>query len=171
MALIVEDGTGKSDANSYLSVADADSYHTDHSASSTWAAASQAVKEKAIRLATQYLDARFDGHWRGCKMSSTQSLAWPRGQAVDNEDFAYDSDTLPRRLKDVTAELALRVVTGDTLFADQSKAARVASNSVTIGPITKSVSYVGGLDPAKKYPLIEALMEPLIAASNSLDRG
>ena len=171
MALIVEDGTGKTDANSYLSVADADSYHADHSASSTWAAADQAAKEKALRLATQYLDARCNGRWRGLQKTQGQALAWPRYSAVDDEGFAYDCDTLPQRLKDATAELALRVVGGDTLLADQSKAARLASSSVSVGPITKSVSYVGGLDPAKKYPLIEALMAPLVVAGSSLERG
>lgn len=171
MAFVVEDGTGKSDANSYLSVADADSYHADHSASASWTAATTEQKEKALRLATQYLDARYDGRWRGYQNTSTQALAWPRTSAVDNEGYVYDNDAVPQRLEDATAELALRVITGDTLYADQTKAARVASSSVTVGPISKSVSYVGGLDPAKKYPLIEALMTPLIAGVGSLERG
>ena len=56
MALVVEDGTGKTDADSYLSLVDADAYNLAHSASTDWNGAVEAVKEKALRLATQYLD-------------------------------------------------------------------------------------------------------------------
>jgi len=171
MALIVEDGTGKTNAVSYLSITDADAYHTAHSASVSWSGATEANKEKGLRLATQYVDARYDGLWRGTKNTSTQSLAWPRSWAVDSEGYDILSTVVPQRLKDAIAELALRVVEGDTLLEDQAKAARVASTSVTVGPISKSVSYVGGLDPAKKYPLIEKLLSPLIEAAGSLERG
>ena len=171
MALVVEDGTGKANADSYVSITDADSYHTAHSAAATWAAATEAVKEKALRLATQYADARYYGRWRGYKNTSTQSLAWPRSYGYDTEGFLIAWDAVPVQLENAIAELALRVVQGDTLLADIAKPAAISSQSITVGPISKSVSYVGGMPPTKKYALIEALMAPLIQSSNTVDRG
>lgn len=54
MALIVEDGTGLADAESYLSVADADTYHADRN-NEAWQDYSTAEKEAALRKATQYI--------------------------------------------------------------------------------------------------------------------
>jgi len=171
MALIVEDGTGKTTADSYLSLTDAATYHTAHSDPASWTAAADAIKEKALRLATQYADARYDGRWRGYKNTSTQALAWPRSYAVDSEGYAILSTIVPKPLEDAIAELALRVVQGDTLLADIAKPAAISSQSRTIGPISTSVSYVGGMPPTKKYALIEALMAPLIQSSNTVERG
>jgi len=169
----VEDGTGLEAANSYLSVAGADQYHEDHTASTSWSGATQAQKEKALRLATQYLDARFDGRWAGYKYTAEQALAWPRIEAVDNDGWAIDSDSIPQRLADATAELSLRVVDGDTLFEDETKPGLIKSKSVTVGPISKSVEYVSGIGPAKKYPLIEALLRPLLGSGSGvvIERG
>ena len=167
----VEDGSGLAAANSYLSVTDADQYHLEHSASTDWSGATEANKQKALRLATQYADSRYNGRWRGYKNTSTQALAWPRYSGVDSEGFVIASDAVPQRLKDAVAELALRVVQGDTLLADIAKPAAISSQSITVGPISKSVSYVGGMPPTKKYALIEALMAPLIQSSNTVERG
>ena len=42
MALTHEDGTGKADAESYLSVTDADTYHTAHGDPAAWSGATTA---------------------------------------------------------------------------------------------------------------------------------
>jgi len=174
MALVVEDGTGKSDADSYLSEADADTYNTAHSASTDWSGADSADKEKALRLATQYLDVRYDGLWKGYKATDAQALAWPR--IVAEKEDCYDSayyaqDALPAVLEKATAELALRVIEGDTLFDDITKPGTIKSQSVTVGPIQKSIEYMGGYNQVKKYPLIDGLVRPLIKNSSILERG
>jgi hypothetical protein len=173
MALIVEDGSGKSDADSYLSVADADTYHTNHSGSTDWSGAATAVKEKSLRLATQYLNIRFNGLWKGYKATDLQALAWPRVLA-DKEDVYdaayYDSESLPIVLENATAELALRVVQGDTLYADISKPGTIKRKRVKTGPIETETEYAGGYNQVKKYPLIEGLIKPLISIG-VLERG
>ena len=72
---VVEDGSGKSDANSYVSIANANQYHENTTASTDWSGASQANKERALRLGTQYVEARYSHLWRGNKASSDQALA------------------------------------------------------------------------------------------------
>ena len=176
MALVVEDGSGKSDAESYVSVSDADTYvatnyTTSQSSYTSWDAAADATKEIALRRATQYVDARYDGNWRGYAYTTTQALAWPRTVAADNEDNYYDVDEIPQNLKDAVTELAVRIVAGDTLYADQSKPGTIKSKTVKAGVVEQSIEYQGGLSPAKKYPLVEALMKPLILVGGVLERG
>lgn len=170
MALVVEDGTGKTDAESYLSEADADAYHAARSANATWAAALAADKEQALRLATQYLDTTYQDCWNALRWSNNQKLDWPRsGLVIDG--VGYNADDIPQQLLDATAELALKVVSGgDTLFADMSDEGTLASKSVRVGPITKSVSYAGGSRGVKRYRLVEQLISPLIYATNRVER-
>lgn len=77
MALIVEDGTGLANADSYVSVADADIYA---SAMGHFAWTDVAVtveqKEVALRRATQYIDAEYT--FRGSVLDPDQALEWPR---------------------------------------------------------------------------------------------
>jgi len=171
MAFVVETGAGLSNANSYLSVADADSYHTDHSGSSDWSGASEADKQKALRLATQYLDITYRGRWRGAKDSSTQALAWPRSYAVDDDGYLIDCDSLPQQLEDACAELALKVIEGDTLLEDFDEPGTVRSESVKIGPIEESKEYMGGKAPAKQYTIVGRLIRSLIESSDRVSRG
>lgn len=171
MALTVEDGTAKSDADSYLSVADADTYNTNYTGSTDWSAASTAAKEIALRQATQYLEVHLDGNWRGFKFTSTQALAWPRSSAADNEGYYYDTDEIPQRLKDAVAELAERIVSGDTLLADQTSPGIIKRKSIKAGPVERDIEYMGGLSQVTKYPKIEDLLTPLVAITSMLERG
>lgn len=172
MSLIVEDGSGKSDANAYVSVAECDAYHTLYTGSTYWSGSLTAAKERAIVTATQYLDAEFEGRWRGSKSGSSQALAWPRFDAVDNDGFAIDSDAVPQKLKDACCELALRVVLGDSLLGVVTEPGDVAAESVTVGPITASVDYVTGRPAGgNQYPKVEALLKSLIEDSARVYRG
>ena len=94
MALEVEDGTGKEDADSYLSLADADLYWDNHGAPSEWTGADDSDKEGALRYGTDFLDGKFT--WRGFITTSTQALGWPRGGVFDDEGRLLDSESIPR---------------------------------------------------------------------------
>ena len=67
MALIVEDGTGVSGAESYISVVDADDYHTNHG-NTSWGSADTTAKEIALRKASEYLDGKYGKRWLGIRM-------------------------------------------------------------------------------------------------------
>lgn len=171
MAFVVEDGTGKTDANSYLSVEDADAYHESVTRSADWSSAALATKHNALIVATQYLDARYGGKWRGFRWLAEQSLSWPRSMAYDDDGYAHDDDALPQRLKDATAELALRVVLGDELLGPVTSPGQVTEESVTVGPISESKSYAGGRPYGTVYPKVAALVRPLIDDTDRLYRG
>ena len=93
--------------DSYLSVADADAYWLARN-NATWAAASNAEKEKALIESTQYIDGAYN--FIGVQII-TNVLAWPRNSAhVKSGNFKgviYDSDTIPPQVENACAELSL----------------------------------------------------------------
>lgn len=122
MSLVVEDGTGRADAESFVALAFADDYHA-RFGNATWAAADETTREAALRRATQYLDTRYQ--FAGAPLTTTQALAWPRDVAL----------WPVRKVQDATCEAALRALDGP-LYVDQGDA---PVTQETVGPI--SVSY------------------------------
>lgn len=105
MAFTVEDGTGLTNSNAYITTAFADSYHSDRG-NCGWETFSTVKKQQAIVRATFYIDKRFGSRFRGDRQNSQQNLAWPRTDAVDNSDFLLQG--VPKQLQWATAEYALR---------------------------------------------------------------
>ncbi len=109
-SLIVEDGTGKPDANSYASVAEADAYHEAQLHALAWEAATVPVKEKALAMATRTLDAMVQ--WTGTRATATQALAWPRkGTVLDG--LPIPENVVPNPVKQAASELARLLIAGD----------------------------------------------------------
>lgn len=131
-----------SNANSYLTVAEADTIADERLDMATWTAASADDKARAVIAATRTLDPL---PWDGYRDNGTQALSWPRAYAL-NPDRAYDAtntdafflDTVvPDRLKRGTALLAFAYVkagTTDLRALDDGE----ALVSKTIGPISKT---------------------------------
>ncbi len=109
MTLIVEDGTGLSNANGYISEAFADAHHGDRG-NAAWTG-STTSKEQAIVRATDYVDKRFGQRFRGSRQQKSQALEWPRISALDDDDFLLsDVDDVPRQLEKAIAEYALLAI-------------------------------------------------------------
>ena len=139
--------------NSYLSVADADTYWSDRN-NSTWSAASDAEKEAALLEATQYLDKAY--RWRGEHPgSSTQLLAWPRNNVVDEQGRTRTG--IPQEIKDATAELALEAL-GGRLVPVQDHGGAVKSQTVN----GLSIEYQDGAPANPSYDYVRMLVSPLI---------
>lgn len=168
----VEDGTGLSTANAYISLADADTYVENHSNTATWTDATDANQQKAIRLATQYLDATYGQRWRGTRYTSTQALDWPRSSYINKEGYATAYDEVPAAVEAACVELAIRVLAGDELFpviADPSVRVQSFHNEQT----GQTKTYAGrGMSPDKKeYPIVEALLADVIHQGGTVERG
>lgn len=169
MALVVEDGSGLSTAESYLSVAATDTYNLVHANDATWIAASTGAKEIALREATQYLEATYFGRWQGSKYSGTQALSWPR-EDVELDGWELDRDTLPQKLLDATAELAVRAVSSE-LMPDQDEPGGIAAESVVVGPIEVSTTYAGAKSQAPWFRLVDGLLRGLVMDGSEVLRG
>lgn len=160
--IVVEDGTGKVDADSYISVADADYYH-DMLGNTAWTGPDTA-KEHALRKATQYMQQVYFDRWDGYRKTSTQALDWPR-EYVEIKGLRYveyvTSTTIPQEVKNACASLALRALTDD-LLADEERA--VISESVDV----ISVTYGEYSPQRKRYPEIERMLAKYLITSGGL---
>jgi len=157
MSLITEDGTGLSTAESYISVADADTYFSNRG-NTTWAALTTAQKEQALRKATDFMLQRYSAYWDGYRYTSTQALDWPRENVyirpirVANQSYV-DTDIVPVEVQRACAELALRSTTyTDGLFPDVSDLV----TEETIGPIT--TKYDSRSPDTPLYKSIDAML-------------
>ena len=177
VTFVVEDGTGLTDANSYISDTDADDYFDNHGPSARfalWTAAAGPIRQEALRLATQYLDVTYEGRWRGNRTNKTQSLSWPREGVEDDDSFRFDNDVLPQDLLDATSEAALRSLTEGTtpLVPDlDTDSQGISRDRVVVGPITSDVSYTGTNTEFKKFSLVDRLLKSLIHAGGAIVRA
>lgn len=171
MSLTVEAGSGLSNADSYISVADADSYHALHGDPSTWSASSTANKEAALRLATQYLDNRYGLRWHGRRINSSMSLDWPRYYVVDRDGWTVAATTVPAGVASATAYVALKIREGDTLVPDVDPGGTSIAESVTVGPISVSSTYSGEPATAPYYPVVDQLLRDLIQSHGTVTRA
>lgn len=160
MALITEDGTNVTGAESYQTVAGADTYHS-NLGNATWAALTTTVKEQLLRKATQYMTQMYRNRWKGYRTYSDQALDWPR-QFVLVDDSLYneeiESDEIPVEIKNACAELALKS-NSVTLNPDIER----QTASVTVASL--SVTYVPGSPQNKKFTAIDMMLKPYLKNS------
>ena len=127
MAIIVEDGTGKTDANSYVDLAALTAYATDRGLTLTGG-------EELLYKAMDYIEGL---NFAGEKYTEEQALQWPR-TGVYLYGFSVDVDEIPQLLKDGQMEAALSFDNGATPLADLGR----TTTSEQVGDI--SVTYAEG---------------------------
>jgi hypothetical protein len=168
MALIVETGNGLADAESYISIADADTYFLNRGITA-WSG-SDHHKEEALRRATDYMEGRYYGQWKGQRKYPEQALAWPRVEVFDTDGYEISDSSVPVQVKRACAEYAMRALTA-TLLPDET-APGITSESVSIpGPISKSVSYSGTKTTMSVYYAVDRILRPVLIPSDSMERS
>lgn len=157
---VVEDGSVVTGANSLVSVADADQINLDLENDADWIAASNGDKERALRLATRFLNINYI--WGGYKVDGDQTTQWPRDTVYDEDGNLIDNDIVHQLVKEACAYLALKVIEGDILFEDLDNESKVKKTKDVVGPLTEEREYVVGENPGKTYPTVEKLITPFI---------
>lgn len=160
MAFIVEDGTGLSNATSYVSVADADAYATDRG-DTTWAALSTENKEIALIKATDYIDKNYT--WLGTKNTREQALQWPRTDVVDANGFDIPSDEVPIEVKNATIEAALISGAGNDLYEATQIVKKEKVDVLEVEYLENG--YIGSFQ--SKYPLIDDILKSLTTTTGN----
>jgi hypothetical protein len=158
-SMIVEDGTGHTDSNSYVTIAEADAYWELRN-DATWAALTDDQKTAALVQAAQYLD--YSYRWVGDRYSTIQAMSWPRVVFFDRDFRAMHANVIPTRIKDAQCELA-REASIDGLAPSMDRSGRIQSESV--GPL--SVTYFPDASGEKEYPLVERLIADLITGESA----
>ena len=115
MALVIEDGSKLSNANSYVSVETARDYAASRGITLS---SSYATVEQQALLAMDYLEDMWD-RFKGEKSTELQSLQWPRAW-VEVFGYPIDSDEIPQQLIDAQCELIMAIHAGIDLQPDSS---------------------------------------------------
>ena len=123
--MIVEDGTGLTDANSYVSVEFADDYFSARGVSE-WADLETEVKEQFLIKATDYIDSIFQ--WYGKKEFENQALRFPRVELHDYEGAEISG--IPLCLKQAVCDAA-QIATNGELFQSSDVNGDVVSENIT----------------------------------------
>ena len=160
--LIVEDGTGLADADSYCSVAYADAYHA-AMGSAAWAALTAEAKEQALRRAAAFMSLHLGGRsWAGRRSLQTQALDGPRTDVPDL-DFGgvISPDIVPAAIKKACAELAGKSAGGVDIAPDLGQAVKAER----VGPI--AVTYADAVQRSTVIQSVALLLAPFIQSSGA----
>lgn len=159
MSLVVESGAGLSNAESYISVADATTRHASLG-NTAWAAlADDTAREQALRRATAYMEQAYRLRWTGCRISVSQALSWPRWN-VFLEGFSVSSTIVPADIANACADLALKAAAGE-LNADLTRG--VVRKKV--GPLETEFDRYS--PQSVRYPAINMALAPYLKGSST----
>lgn len=145
--LIIEDGTGLSNSESYIDVDFADAYFLKRGITQ-WASLTN--REQLIVRAMDYIENNYT--YQGTKLVPTQSLQFPR---LINGETVY-----PIALKNAVCELALKANSGD-LLQDTGK----TTIREKVG--TLEVEYDSNQDDLTSYNYVNKLLAPYLVSTSS----
>ncbi|MCR5699658.1 MAG: hypothetical protein K6G52_08455 [Treponemataceae bacterium] len=123
--MIVENGTGLADANSYVSVEFADDYFSARGVSE-WDDLETEVKEQLLIKATDFVDNIYE--WYGKKEFEQQALRFPRVDICDYEGAKITG--IPTCLKQAVCDASLISKNGE-LFETAEQNGDVTSETIT----------------------------------------
>jgi hypothetical protein len=158
MALVIEDGTQKSNANSYVTVAEYDAFLDARYTARTDISDAQA--EAYILRAMDYFESR---QFVGKKATDTQALQWPRSY-VDIDGYAIDTNEIPKQVKNSIYELAYGFEQGYGVSDPVSR----ETISESVGSL--SVTYKNSSADRTLTPAATQAMRKLLMPNNRVHR-
>lgn len=149
-AIVVEDGTGLADANSWVDRATTIQYALDQGVT----LADDSTTDVLLYKARAYLETfRYVGE----RATTTQRLSWPRKNA-EIEDVAFPSDEIPQQIIDAQMQLAI--------YAQSTDLAPVVTGAFVtrekVGPIETEYASSVRTNGQPYFPLIDELLAPLL---------
>lgn len=159
MAIEVEDGTGKSDATSYVTAAEARQY----AQARGFTLGDDAQVEARLQLAMDYLEAqrsRYQGHKTH---PGVQALQWPRAGVVIDCRYKLPDNVIPVELKNAQMQAVVELAAGFTLMpsSDGRFVKREKVDVIETEYMTGQDLGAGGFGMGPAFPALEALLEPL----------
>jgi hypothetical protein len=165
MAVTIDATVGSADANSYITLAEAETYMEGRLNVDLWDAATDATKDIALVEAQRWLTPM---GWVGERTDGTQALSWPRQWAFDPDspiqDY-FDTDVIPVRVKDAQAELALQFIKAGTtdIAALQPAGDGIIEERVDVIAVRYESSTMRPTGTAR-YPSVLRYIQPLLTA-------
>jgi len=184
LTIIKEDGTGKSNANSYADVTEGDAYFEGHLYASIWTDATTATKGAALVMATRLVDSQFQ--FSGFKAHDTQALQWPRERCPDPDRNLVSASTLspiltnfvpstvvPKGVASAVCEMARELLIADRTAAPpgegtSSQQSSSSSHDASGGTSTQtSISY----SKEDRRPILSRVAQAMLAKYGALIQG
>lgn len=155
--IIVEDGTGKADANSYVDVATARQYATNRGVE----LGDDDVIAAQLINATDYL-LTFECEYVGYRTTDEQALSWPRTDAYYggcNDKLICGPNEIPAQIKAAQCQAVMAQAAGLVLMPNISATDYVTEE--TVGPITTKYAdpIAAGVRPT--FSAVDSLLAPL----------
>lgn len=162
MALVVEDGTRKADAESYATVAAYKAYCDGRGITY----GNDTTIEVALRKGFDYIGSEYGARWAGYKATDAQAGDWPRYE-VPRPDSPYDdadiaSDVVPVQVVRANILLAVRAAAGEDLMPDQGQAIKRERVEGAV-----DVTYQDGTKATKTFPAVDGVLAPLLAGGGA----
>ena len=162
MALIVEDGSGMTNSNTYVGVAEVRAYAI---ARGIDLPAADASVESMMINAMDYLEAQ-RAQYQGTKTHpGVQALQWPRTGVVLDCSYRLPDSVIPTELKNAEMQLVLEVFAGLPLMP--SSDGRVVKKQ-KVDVIEREFMTAQDLGtagaPSPSFPAVDALLAPLFTA-------
>lgn len=129
MALIVEDGTGLTNSESYASVAEFKAYADKVGYDYTSPSYTDTQIEQALRRSTVWLDAEYKDRYQGTWTVLKQALEWPR-TGVTYRGESVDAYSIPQSLKDALCEVAWRELVTPSIMTPDAIGANIKRDRV-----------------------------------------
>lgn len=155
MTLIVEDGSGVTGANSYVTLVEARAYALTRGVEMTDV---DSKLEMYLVKAMDYLESLRYG-FKGRKTNADQALQWPR-YCVYIDGYAISSEAIPTELKNAQMQIAMAIQSGIDFMPTASGEAFVISEKV--GPIETKYSEGVSTSGVPIVRTVEALLAPLM---------
>jgi hypothetical protein len=127
---------GATNANSYVTVPEADAYNDSRPHADVWENTETLDKARALLLATRLLETRIT--WKGAPATTVQALQWPRRGLVNRVGVEVSPATIPVDLKDATSELARLLLRTDKTA--ENAIATLGITSLKAGPTALTFS-------------------------------
>ena len=162
MALTIDATVGGASSNSFITLAEAETYMEGRGNKSTWTDASADEKNIALVEATRDISLMC---FIGVRASDTQALSWPRDWAINPDDpnnAYYENTVIPQRVKDATAEYAFQYIkAGSTDVGALNPLTNVKKKVVDVLS-TEYFSPSGTPTGVARYPGVISQLEPLL---------
>jgi hypothetical protein len=161
MAVSIDATAKGANANSYVTLAEAETYMEGRLDNATWDGESNDNKNRALVMGTNVMGTNRleQEEYEGVPTTSTQRLKWPRMGLLDDDGYSYDEDTVIRPIKEALYELALALINGELDLKDTGLE---GFENVAVGPlnVTPRASRRAGHLPQQVIRLLRDLWIP-----------
>ena len=170
---IVENGTGISNSNAYVTVAEVDSYLDKYVTATTnpsWLGLTTVNKQRVIQRSTLELDNKFRLRYKGIKAVFDQNLSWPRSNAFDDSGHTVRWDIVPVPVKDSVSEICEVIAGGGDTLPDLNRGG-AALKSEKLDVFEREFFAGGAAMGQTVYQMVNLTLSGLVWSTSRLVRG